>query len=214
MSEWQEAQNKPSLTLSERLAELKAAKLQQRQLTDKEQRRAAKLQEALKDLQAGNAVSNRTLQTWLLPEQFDQIAEGWKAEKGVRDESKDKPYDIQKYEELLRKAHFANSKADASSRAGKPSAAKMWGEATKQYERAIEHLQEALSAQPGLQVWFDRSLDFEAGGNVAPDFHSIPRVVTSRSLENESDGMHGAKRNKRQIKMDVVERALRELLYE
>lgn len=214
MSEWQDAQNKPKSTLLERLAKAKTAKLQQRQLSAREQRRASKLEEALADLKADNAVSNRTLQTWLLPEQFDQIAEEWQAEQAIRDESKVKPPDIKEYEELLRQAHFTNSKADVLARKGKSSASKMRGEATKQYERAIEHLQEVISAQPELQVWFDRSLDFEAGGNVAPDYHSVPRVVTSRSLENGSSGMHGIKRSKRHIKIEVVERALRELLYE
>lgn len=214
MSEWQDAQRKSKTTILERIAELQNAKLQPRQLSAREQRRASKLEEALADLKADNAVSNRTLQTWLLPEQFDQIAEEWHAEKTIRNESKDKPPDIKEYEEILRHAHFINNKADALSRRGKASASKMRDEATKQYERAIERLQEVISAQPELQVWFDRSLDFEAGSDIAPDYHSVPRVVTSRSLENASDGMHGAKRSKRHIKIEVVKRALQELLYE
>lgn len=62
----------------------------------------------------------------------------------------------------------------------------MQSKATRPYERAYEHLEELLEREPQLAQWLDR--DFGSTPESAPgaDCDSAPRVITSRSLRNQT----------------------------
>lgn len=62
----------------------------------------------------------------------------------------------------------------------------MRSKATRLYERAYEHLEELLEHEPQLAQWLDR--DFDSTPETAPiaDNESAPRVITSRSLRNQT----------------------------
>lgn len=73
-------------------------------------------------------------------------------------------------------------------------------------ERAIESLQELYEHDPSIQEWFDRPLVFGGGSAITANVESLPRLVTSRSYERMSD--HHALMSKRDVKLDVVLRAI------
>jgi len=56
-----------------------------------------------------------------------------------------------------------------------------------------------------LQIWLDRSFDPSPESYPSLDPVSVPRAITSRSVENQSDGVSAMVRNKRQCKIDAVE---------
>ena len=62
----------------------------------------------------------------------------------------------------------------------------MQSKATRLYERAYEHLEELLEHEPQSAQWLDR--DFGSTPETAPgaDSDSAPRVITSRSLHNQT----------------------------
>ena len=73
-------------------------------------------------------------------------------------------------------------------------------------EDALEILQEIVAVDASLQIWFDRHLDFRHGSLIDASLGSLPRLVTSRSIEKLSDDSRLVK--KIDVKISVVERAM------
>jgi hypothetical protein len=73
-------------------------------------------------------------------------------------------------------------------------------------EDALEILHEIVTADPSLQLWFDRELDFSHGSLIDANLSSLPRLVTSRSNEKQRGDIRAM--SKREVKLSVVERAL------
>lgn len=73
----------------------------------------------------------------------------------------------------------------------------------------MEILQEVVHADAGIQIWFDRALDFSAGSLIDASLGNLPHVATSRSIDKQNDDMR--LQTKMQVKMAVVERAIAEL---
>jgi hypothetical protein len=99
---------------------------------------------------------------------------------------------------------------------GSPSKTKQFNRTDTAYERVLEYLQEQVSIDPSLENWLDRTSDngLDAFGT-SIDFHGIPRVRTSRSKENQSvASVTGQLRTKRDIKIEVVDRAIEALTAE
>ena len=87
--------------------------------------------------------------------------------------------------------------------------------AEAQFERALEHLEECLAADPQLQLWLDRNVDTGPEGNVNPSSPvTMPRVVTSRSLDRAGSGFRQMYKSKRQLKVEVVLGAIDRLKFE
>ena len=175
-------------------------------------RRLSALIDIRDKLRAGKHVQNRRLQTWLTEDQFNAIKEGWEDELSQRFDAANKPDAIKEYERRLKRAHFVRNKAEGASQRGKKNAGKLYNAADLAYERVLEYLMEIDEADPSIQFWFDRPLDWSPNSMLGIDFDSMPRVVTSRSLENKSNGlMSGNKQRKSDIKLAVVERAIQDL---
>lgn len=175
-------------------------------------KRIKKLQEIREKLIAGEEVANRQLKTWL-GEYFAEIAKGWAAEQDMRLKPEDKPDVIREYERRLKQAGFQYAKAESASSRGKPYAGKFYNKTDTAYEHALEHLQEQVSLDPSLELWLDRTSDNgpdTVGTGI--DFHSMPRVRTSRSMQNQSAAsVNGYVSSKRDIKIEVVDRAIEAL---
>lgn len=165
-----------------------------------------------KRLEAGLHVQNRMLQTWLKAEEYATISAEWALEQNYRQAVFDKPQVVKNYEALLKRADFMHNKADALSLNGKKSKPS-FHLAESAYERALEYLEEQFGVDGTLQAWFDRPLDFGLGSllDTAPD--SMPRCVTSRSINRQTGQSHG-KRTIGDIKLQVVQTALDELIFE
>ena len=167
----------------------------------------AKLDVIAEKLQRGKNVQNRQLQTWLSEEEYEQLEYEWQEQLELREELKDKPSNLKRYEEKLREATFNYNRAEGYSSKGKHSTAKkFYNKSESLCEDALEILQALLHSDSTLRVWFDRDISFEVGGDLSADIVSLPRLVTSRSCENLSDDSRLT--SKQSVKLAVVERVI------
>jgi len=207
MSEWYVSQKQQSSNFSKLLQERMEKSNPRRELTAEEAKRLVKLDAIADKLRRGKNVQNRQLQTWLNTDEYEQIAAEWDTQKLFREELKDKPDELKRYEDKLKEAIMMRNRSDAYHRKGKKSAAyKLDGKCESLCENALEILQEIVAADTSLQIWFDRNLDFGHGSLIDASLGNLPRLVTSRSIENLRNDSRLVK--KIDVKISVVERAI------
>ena len=207
MSEWYASQKKPSSNFRKLLQEYIEKTNPRRELIVEEAKRLAKLETIAAKLKRGENVQNRQLQTWLSEEEYEQLEYAWQEQLQLREELKDKPSDLKRYEEKLKQATFNYNRAEGYSSKGRHSTAKKFYDKSERLcEDALEILQEILHYDSSLRLWFDRDISFEVGGDLSADIVSLPRLVTSRSHEKLSDDSRLT--NKQSVKLAVVERAM------
>ncbi len=178
-----------------------------RELTTEETERLNKLEGIADKLRRGVNVQNRQLQTWLNEEEYKQLECEWKEQLALREELKDKPSELKRYEEKLKQATFNYNRAEGYSSKGKHTTAKtFYNKSEGLCEDALEILQEILHYDSSLRIWFDRDISFEVGGDLSADIVSLPRLVTSRSHEKLGDDSRLT--SKQNVKLAVVERAI------
>lgn len=99
MSEWFDNQKKPSGDFRKLLQErLDKSNPRRKELTKEETTKLAKLEAVAAKLNRGENVQNRQLQTWLSEDEFAQIEAEWQEQLELREELKDKPIELQRYE--------------------------------------------------------------------------------------------------------------------
>ena len=207
MSEWYYNQKKPNSNFRKLLQEKVDKENPRRKLTAEEAKRLAKLEALADKLKRGEIVQNRQLQTWLSADEYEQIAAEWDTKKLFREELKDKPDELKRYDDKLKEAIMMRNRSDAYHRKGKKSAAyKLDSKCESLCEDALEILQEIVATDASLQIWFDRHLDFEHGSLIDASLGNLPRLVTSRSIEKLRDDSRLVK--KIDVKISVVERAI------
>jgi len=207
LSEWYDSQEKPSSNFQKLLQERLDKANPRRLLTIEEERRLSRLEAIAAKLRRGENVQNRQLQTWLSDDEYEQIAAEWDTQKLFREELKDKPSELKRYEDKLKEAIIMRNRSEAYHRKGKKTAAyKLDRKCESLCEDALEILQEIVAADASLQIWFDRHLDFEHGSLIDASLGNLPRLVTSRSIEKLSNDSRLVK--KINVKISVVERAI------
>lgn len=207
MKEWCDSQKKLSSNVEKLLQERIEKANPRRELTAEETKRLNKLEGIADKLKRGENVQNRQLQTWLSEEEYEQLEYEWQEQLELRNELKDKPSDLKRYEEKLKQATFNYNRAEGYSSKGKHSTAKKFYDKSESLcEDALEILQEILHYDSSLCVWFDRDISFEVGSDLSADIVSLPRLVTSRSHEKLSDDSRLT--SKQSVKLAVVERAM------
>ena len=207
MSEWYDSQKKPSSNFRNLLRERIDKANPRRKLTAAEKRRLSKLEVIAAKLKRGENVQNRQLQTWLSEDEYAQVDIEWQEQLELREELKDKPSELTRYENKLKEAIMMRNRSDAYHRKGKKSAAyKLDSKCESLCEDALEILQEIVAADASLQIWFDRNLDFGHGSLIDASLGNLPRLVTSRSIEKLSDDSRLVK--KIDVKISVVECAI------
>ena len=174
-------------------------------------KQTAKLKKVLERLRHGEIVQNRQLKSVLGSEGYARYLSDCEYQKHLRAMLKDKPDEIIEYEQRLKAATFAYSKADYKSQKGHRSAKKMFSASDTQFERLSEYLSENIMGHAELEAWFDRSLTKCIGDSfgVSPD--GFPQIITSKSLKNTGGGYSHYMRTIREVKMDAVNAALLEL---
>ncbi|MDE0987471.1 MAG: hypothetical protein OSA02_08115 [Schleiferiaceae bacterium] len=207
MSEWLDNQ-KQSISSIRQLLQARIEKSnQRRELTAEETKRLNKFEVIAEKLKRGENVQNRQLQTWLSEDEYAQIEAEWDTQKLLREELKDKPDELKRYEDKLKEAIMMRNRSDAYHRKGKKSAAyKLDSKCESLCEDALEILQEIVAVDASLQIWFDRHLDFGHGSLIDASLGNLPHLVTSRSIEKLSDNSRLVK--KIDVKISVVERAI------
>ena len=73
-----------------------------RKLTSEKAKRLARLEEIADKLRRRENVQNRQLQTWLSEDEYAQIEAEWQEQLALREELKDKPNELKRYEEKLK----------------------------------------------------------------------------------------------------------------
>lgn len=173
------------------------------------ERRKRKLAELLDRLKRKTNVQNRDLRIWLGAEAFAQFESDCEAQRELREELREKPAAVEGYEQRLKRATLAYNKGEGASARGRHKAAQMhFRQADRLFERALEFLQEQVAADASLHGWFDRSVNWTADGDIALSPTAMPRVVTSRSLDNRGGGLASILQSKRELKIAAIERAL------
>ena len=170
-----------------------------------------KLDGILDELRRGENVQNRRLATWLTEVEYEGFESDWESQLQIREELRDKPYELKRYEDKLKKAIFNYCRAEGYSTKGKQSTAKKFYNSSESLcEDAFEILQELVDADASLHMWFDRGLDFGHGSLVDASLGNLPRVITSRSLDRQTTDSRLM--SKRPVKIAAVEWAISALL--
>lgn len=203
-----QSKKKPKSSLRPALIELKdKANPRRANLTKEEQTRIEKFTDIATRFKCRETVQNRQLQTWLSEDEYACIEAEWQEQLALSEELKEKPSELKRYDEKLNKAQRMRNRADAYLRKGRKAAASsLDAECESVCEDALEILHEIVTADPSLQLWFDRELDFAHGSLIDANLSSLPRLVTSRSNEKQRGDIRAM--SKREVKLSVVERAL------
>ena len=210
MSEWKDSQKKLNSNFRKLLRERLDKVNPRRKLAKDETTKLAKLEGIAEKLKRGEHVQNRQLQTWLSQDEYEQVDIEWQEQLELREELKDKPSELKRYEEKLKEAIMMRNRSDAYHRKGKKSAAyKLDSKCESLCEDALVILQEILHSDSSLRVWFDRDISFEVDGDLSADIVSLPRLVTSRSHEKLSDDSRLT--SKQSVKLAIVERAMHDI---
>ena len=204
-------QRKPNTKLRDLLKSKKAKPRKLSELSKTEQNRLAKLNLMLDELIRGKNVQNRRLGTWLTEAEYEGFESHWESQQQIREELNDKPDELKRYEDKLKKAIFNYSRAEGYSTKGKHSTAKKIYDSSESHcEDALEILQEIADADASLHMWFERGLDFGHGSLVDAQLGNLPRVITSRSLDRQTTDSRLM--SKREVKIAAVEWAMSALL--
>jgi hypothetical protein len=65
----------------------------------------------LDELRRGKNVRNRQLGTWLTEDEYESFESDWESQQQIREELRDKPDELKRYENKLHQATFNDNKA-------------------------------------------------------------------------------------------------------
>ena len=173
-------QQKPNTKLRDLLKNKKAKTRKLSELSKTEQNRLAKLNGMLDELRRGENGQNCRLGTWLTEAEYEGFKSDVESQQQIREELNDKPDELKRYEDKLKKAIFNYSRAEGYSTKGKHNTTKkFYGSSESHCEDALEILQEIVAADASVHMCFDRGLDFGHESLVDAQLGNLPRVVTS-----------------------------------
>ena len=72
----------------------------------------------LDELKRGKNVQNRRLSTWLTEEEYESFESDWESQQQIREELRDKPDELRRYENKLHQATFNDNKAECFGKRG------------------------------------------------------------------------------------------------
>jgi hypothetical protein len=152
-SEWYNSQKKPSSNFRKLLQERLDKTNPRRKLAKDETTKLAKLEGIAEKLKRGESVQNRHLQTWLSEDEYAQMTSEWDTQRLFREERKNKPSELKRYEDKLKEAIMMRNRSDGYHRKGKKSAAyKLDSKSESLCEDALEILKEIVAADASLQI--------------------------------------------------------------
>jgi hypothetical protein len=173
----------------------------------KKDKRKARIIELMRRLEEGEEVSRNSLARVLTPELMVGLGKSWEAEKESRKLSK--PPELKKYERMLRAGVLLYGRYEATHQKMTAYKSKEMIEgAQSKMEKALEFAVELVQINSSFRMWFDREpKDADFGAPV-----SMPRVVTSKSCDNQSHCKCVPFANsKRDLKLAALYAALEEL---
>ena len=164
MSEWYDNRKKPNSNFRKLLRERIEKANPRRKLTTEEAKRLTKLEALADKLKRGENVQNRQLQTWLSKDEYAQVDIEWQEQLELREELKDKPSEIKRYEDKLKEAIMMRNRSDAYHRKGRKSAAyKVYTKCDSFSEAAFAILPELVAAAAHMHISLHINSDFRHG---------------------------------------------------
>ena len=124
MNKWNDSQKQSSSNFHKLLKERIEKTNTCSNLTSQETKRLDKLEAISEKLRRGENMQNRQLQTWLSEGEYAQVEAEWQQRLELREELKDEPSDLKRYEEKLKQATFDYNRAEGYNRKGKHGTAK------------------------------------------------------------------------------------------
>jgi hypothetical protein len=102
-------------------------------------------------------VQNRQLAIWLTQEEYENFESDWESQQLIREELKDKPDELKRYENKLHQATFNDNKTERFRKRGNKDKLTKFRNLSESYcEEALEILQEIVDADTSLHMWFDK----------------------------------------------------------
>jgi hypothetical protein len=184
--------------------------------------RKKRIKELMRMLEKGLEVSKRDFDIAVGKDFAKLYKQRWAEQQELR--KIEVPGEVKEYEQILQEAVMWHGRLDAYS-GRNPKTGKliinrkqitddMKNKTDGLFERAYEKLQEIIDADKSLITWFDRDIDFSFGSNIDISPTQMPRVITSKSLENLSQGQLKTMHNWQtmaEVKLAVLSLALEEL---
>ena len=167
--------------------------------------RLKRLKNHLATLRAGGTISNRDMKSLLCDEQFHEYEEQWQFAKGYKQSIIDGRSELESYTKMLKVADAIWSRYENTSTGYRKAETEY--AAQHAYEKALEHLEELIAANPAIEIYLDRAIRFDPGHECSPEAGEVPRYRLSKSHHAIVQPFD----SKRDIKLRVTEDALCDL---
>lgn len=141
----------------------------------------ARLERYLVKLKSGEKVNERDLKSVLTPAEIKSIQQDWENAQGFKQSVKDMGKELSSYTKMLHTADKIYGIAENHSNLPVSKRTGLYHKAEKHYERALEHLDEILASNPGVEIALDRSVSFDLKDASTPSSADVPRYVFSRA---------------------------------
>jgi hypothetical protein len=93
----------------------------------------------------------------LTQEEYENFESDWESQQLIREELKDKPDELKRYENKLHQATFNDNKTERFRKRGNKDKLTKFRNLSESYcEEALEILQEIVDADTSLHMWFDK----------------------------------------------------------
>lgn len=184
--------------------------------------RKKKIKELIRLSEKGLEVVKRDFDTAVGKDFAKLYKQRWAEQKDIRE--MEVPAEVKEYEQMLQDAlmmygryeQYNPSKTSKSNKIvnRKEVVDSLGGKADSLFEDALTRLEEIITADQNLRIWFDRDIDFDIGTHISIDPVGMPRVITSKSLDNlaRTEGMRKfGRQTKAEIKLDILRLALEDL---
>ena len=164
----------------------------------KKDKKVKRIKTLIERLESGADVSRKDLSRVLSLNQMINMDNEWRKEKEGRTS---KPSEIEKYEKMLGVAlRKYGTYEKYQNRSEYKNSQALYYECERLFEKILEYAQELVTHSPSYCLWFDRDVH---GRSL--DATDLPRVVTSRSAENQSpENASLFKRTKRELKLEAL----------
>ena len=183
--------------------------------------RKKRIKELVRMLEKGLEVSKRDFDI-AVGKNFSKLyKQRWAEQQEIR--KIEAPSEVKEYEQMLQEAlmmygRYEQFTVDTNTKSGtfierKKILEELSSKTDRLFESAMERLEEIISTDQNLRIWFDRDIDFGFGSHLSIDPVGMPRVITSKSLDNlaKSEGMKRfGWKTMAEVKLDVLREAYEE----
>lgn len=170
------------------------------------QEQIKRLKKHLANLKAGGSISKRDMKSLLTDEQMQQYEGEWQRAQDYKQFIIDGRSELESYTKKLNTADRIWSRYENTSAVNRKAETEY--KALSAYESALEHLEELIDSDHAMRTYLDRPVSFVAGYECAPSVGEVPRYVLSKSHYARNEQFD----TKRDIKMNVIEGAINDLL--